>query len=208
MLENRRSRVSLKLVGLSLLFAGMLMLPGDTTAQDEEEGKVDERYSAFTVAQGAGMAGVLDIAITRWSTDEERALLINALVEEGQEKVVELLRDQEETGWARTQSGRGMRTQPSTRLRYSREINEGGKRTVVLVTDRTMGFREVANRSRSSQYDVSAIVMELTKEGDEEKGQGVFLPAVKFAYDKEKNTLEIEHMGTQPVKLTSITRKK
>ncbi|HEX9723285.1 MAG TPA: hypothetical protein VGC53_03280 [Vicinamibacteria bacterium] len=205
MLGKTRSHRFFRLVGLSALLAWTLLVPEDAKAQGEE---IEQRYSAFGVAMGAGASGVLNITITRWSTAEERALLINSLIENGQEKTVELLRDQKETGWARTQMGRGMGGTPSSRLHYAYEFNEEGKRTVVLVTDRTMRIGEVARGTRSSEYDVSAIVMELTQEGDKEKGQGVFYPAVKFGFNKEKNTLEIEYLGTQPIRLTSIDRDK
>ena len=50
--------------------------------------------------------------------------------------------------------------------------------------------------------------MEFTEQGEKQKGQGVFYRAVKFGFNKEKNTLEVEYLGTQPVRLTSITRQK
>jgi hypothetical protein len=191
----------------SIVLGWTLLTPGGLKAQEEkQEENTEERYTAFGVAMGAGVSGVLNITITRWSTPEERSLLINSLIESGQEKMVELLRDQEETGFIRTQSGAGMGGMPSSRLRYTNQAEEGGKRYVVVVTDRTMRMGEVARDTRSSEYDVSAIVMELTKEGDEEKGSGVFYPAVKFGFNKEKNTLEIEYLGTQPIRLTSIKR--
>jgi len=87
-----------------LVLAGLPAAVG--IAQDE---KSEESYRAFGVAMGPGVSGVLNIHITRWSTDEERQALINSLIENGQEKTVELLRKQEETGWARTQTGAGMR---------------------------------------------------------------------------------------------------
>jgi len=203
MLGKTRSLVCSSLVGASVLLAWTLLVPGDAKAQGEE---LEQRYRAFGVAMGAGVSGVLDITVTRWTTPEERALLIKSLIENGQEKTVELLRQQKETGWARSQSGAGMGGQPSSRLHYAYEFNEEGKRTVVLMTDRTMRIGQMG--SPSAEYDVSAIVMELTQEGDEEKGQGVFYRAVKFGFNKEKNTLEVEYLGTQPVRLTSITREK
>src|SRR3990172_8990853 len=101
MLGKTRSFSCSRLVGASVLLAGTLLVPGDAKAQGEE---IEQRYSAFGVAMGAGASGVLNITITRWSTAEERALLINSLVQDGQEKTVELLRKQKETGWARSQS--------------------------------------------------------------------------------------------------------
>ena len=144
MLERTRSLSCFSLVALSVLLTGTLLVPGDAKAQGEE---LEERYSAFGVQMSAGASGVLQITITRWSTPEERALLIKSLIENGQDKTVELLRQQKETGWARTQSGAGMGGLPSSRLHYAYEFNQEGKRTVVLVTDRTMRIGEGGTRS-------------------------------------------------------------
>ncbi len=83
----------------------ILALIGGIAGVSFAQEKVDESYRAFGVAMGPGMAGVLDLHISRWSTPEERQALIDSLVQSGQEKTVELLRKQKETGWARTQSG-------------------------------------------------------------------------------------------------------
>jgi len=191
------------LIGGTALLAWTLLVPGHAMAQGEES---EEKYRAFGVALSQGMSGVLDITVSRWTTEEERAALLQSLIENGQEKTVEMLRKQPEAGWARTQGGRGMGGQPRSILRYAYQFNDQGKRTVVLMTDRTMRLGEVANSTRSSDYDISTIVMQLAKEGDEEKGEGVFYFAVQLGFDKEKNTLTAEYFGTQPIRLTSITR--
>ncbi len=153
---------------------------------------------------------MLNIHITRWSTDEERQALIESLIENGQEKTVEILRKQEETGWTRTQTGAGMRGWPSTRLHYAYEFPQpDGKRVVVLVTDRNIGMAEAMRNSRSTDYEISGIVMELKKgEDGKEEGQGTLFRAAKLGFDKEKKQIEIESLGTEPVRLTNIKREK
>ncbi len=182
-----------------------------SAADDKKEEKFEQRYAAFAVAMGAGMAGVLEITVTRWSTDEERKALVDSLAQNGQEKTVDLLRKQKETGFARTQSGAGMQGWPSSRLHYAHESQKDGKRVVVLVTDRNMSVAEEMRQDRSVDYDVSAIVMELEPvTGDKkliEKGQGTYYAAVKLSFDKD-NKLKVEYLGTQPVRLTDIRREK
>lgn len=182
-------------------------LPAIGFAQEE---KVDESYRAFGVAMGPGMAGVLDINISRWTTPEERQALINSLVQDGQEKTVDLLRKQKETGWTRTQSGAGMHGWPSVRLHYAYQFQQpDGKRIVVLVTDRNMTMAERMSMGRSTDYEISAIVMELQKGDDgKEKGTGTLFAAAKLGFDKEKKQLEVESLGQQPVRLTDIKREK
>ena len=177
-----------------------------------QEKKLEERYDAFGVAMGAGISGVLQITVTRYSTEEERKALVDSLAQNGQEKTIDLLRKQKETGFARTQTGAGMQGWPSSRLHYAHQTQQGGKRVVVLVTDRNMSMAEVSRQdlSAASTY-VSAVVMELEPvQGDKkliEKGQGVYYAAAKLSFDKD-NKLKVEYLGTQPVRLTDIRREK
>ena len=159
---------------------------------------------------GPGVAGVLDIKVTRWSTEDERKALIESLIQNGQEKTVELLRKQKETGWMRSQSGAGMRGWPSVRLHYAYEFPQpDGKRIVVLVTDRNIGMAEAMRSTRSTDYEISAVVMELQKgEDGKEEGQGTLFRAAKLGFDEEKKKLEIETLGIEPVRLTNIKREK
>ncbi len=191
----------------ALLLAGLCA--GVGFAQEEKE-KIEESYRAFGVAMGPGAAGVLEFHISRWSTDDERKALIESLVQNGQEKTVDLLRKQKETGWTRTQSGAGMKGWPSVRLHYAYQFPQpDGKRIVVLVTDRNIGMAEAMRGGRSNDYEVSGIVMELTKgEDGKEKGTGTLFRAAKLGFDKEKKKIEIESLGYEPVRLTSITREK
>lgn len=178
-------------------------------AQEEEE-KIDESYRAFSVAMGPGVAGVLDLHISRWSTDEERKALVESLAQNGQEEMVELLRKQKETGFARTQTGAGMRGWPSVRLHYAREFPQpDGKRVVILVTDRNISMAEAMRNTRSTDYEVSAVVMELQKgEDGKESGQGTLYLAAELSFDKEKNQIVVENLGYEPVRLTDIKREK
>ncbi len=200
----------IRFTAISILL-GLASLGVQATAQDEKAQKLEERYTAFGVAMGAGMAGVLNITITRYSTEEERKLLVDSLAKDGQEKTIDLLRKQKETGFARTQSGAGMKGWPSVRLHYAHEAQQDGKRVVVLVTDRNMTMAERASGGRSVDYDVSALVMELEPvEGDAklvEKGQGTLFQAAKLSFDKD-NKLQVEYLGTQPIRLTDIKREK
>jgi hypothetical protein len=192
----------------TLVLAGLCAAVG--FAQEEREEKVEESYRAFGVAMGPGAAGVLDFHISRWSTDEERKALIESLIRDGQEKTVELLREQKETGWTRTQSGAGMKGWPSVRLHYAYQFPQpDGKRVVILVTDRNIGMAEAMRSTRSTDYEVSGIVMELAKgEDGKEKGQGTLFRAAKLGYDKDKKQIEIESLGYEPIRLTQITREK
>jgi hypothetical protein len=76
-------------------------------AGPQEEFK--ETYNALAVSMGTsnppvipqGARTTVQINITRWSTDEERAALLTQLIENGQEALNKALNKQKETGWIR-----------------------------------------------------------------------------------------------------------
>ena len=178
----------------------------ESTAQEKE---VKENYRAFAINMsnlGPNTSTVIDLHITRWSTEEERKMLLNTLIEKGQEEFVKVLRKQEETGWARAQGRAAARTAfPSVRLHYAFEFEQEDMRQIVLITDRPIGMREAASGSRSLDYDVSGVVLEMPKDKDQ-KGTGKLVVGMKVGYDKEKKKLEIEIGASEPVRLTTVGR--
>jgi hypothetical protein len=207
--RNPRNAMILLVLGLIVL----LVMPVGAEAQESFK----ESYSAFGVAMGttnppvlpSGVTVNLQINVTRWTTDEERADLFAQLAENGQEGLVKALRKQEETGWVRVTgpaSIRGRSGFPSERLRYAREIpGEGGKRRIVLALDRPISMAEEMRQPRWRDYDVTLIVLDLDAEG---KGQGELAMAVRLAVDQENKRLVIENFGTEPIRLTQVTMNK
>jgi hypothetical protein len=158
--------------------------------------------TAFAVNMtGVGRSGhseVLEIAIERWSTDEERATLINTLVEKSSDKLLDTLQKiKPRAGYIRTRTSLGWDIQ------YARETDlpSGGKR-IVFATDRPMGFREVRNSNRSADYEFMLCEIRLGPDG---KGQGKLAAAAKITYDPEKKQVEIENYAQEPVRLTQVT---
>src|SRR3989304_7180740 len=135
-----QSRGREKMSGRGFWIAALIALTALSSPAAAQEDKLREEYRAFGVAMGPGAAGVLDIVITRWSTEEERKLLIDTLVQNDQEETVKLLRKQPETGFVRSQSGVGR--YPSVRLHYAYQRQLEGKRRGGLVTDRPVGMGE------------------------------------------------------------------
>ena len=192
-------------MGVALLALGLA-----ATASSQE--KFKETYNAFAVAMGVtnppilppGVTTTLQINITRWTTDEEREMLLTELIENGQEALVKALQKQEETGFIRvTGPGANRSAFPSERLRYARETDMGDKRRIVLALDRPVSFWEAVNRPRWEPYSMTLLVMDIDKEG---KGEGQLAMAVKLSVDTEKKTLVVENFGTEPIRLTNIRK--
>ena len=192
------------LVATIVAVIAVLALAAGSTAADDEK----EVYNAFAVQMVQGMSGTIEINITRWSTPEQRNMLLTTLKEKGHDDFMKALRDQDETGFVQ---GQGRLAQanpfPSTRLHAAWQSEKDGKRKVVLVTDRPIGMREASSANRSLDYDTSVIIMEFPANDPSADGTGTLHMALKLGYDEKKNTLEVEELGQQPVRLTKITKR-
>lgn len=196
-------------IGAVLLLTAMIAQ--STPGEDEEE-----KYRAFAVNMsniGMGGAATLDITISRWSTPEERQMLHATLVEKGHDAFVKALRKQKETGWTRA-TGRAAAAMrqgfPSTRTHYAWQYEENGTRHIIVATNRPIGFREAASASRSVDYNISFLTLEFpAAQGDEKpKGKGQLYFALKVSLDKDTKKIKVEEAGTEPIRLTTVSREK
>jgi hypothetical protein len=154
---------------------------------------------AFAIDMNGGRAGSLDIVIERWSTEAERQLLRDALLEKGSDKLLSTLQDlKPRAGFI--QSGNSL----GWDIQYAREeVSEAtGSRRIVFATDRPMSSRELATRPRSADYEFTLGELRVQKDG---KGEGKLVPAAKVKWNKDTMTIEIENYANEPVRLTNIT---
>jgi hypothetical protein len=171
-----------------------------TVAQGAERSKPIETFTCFAVSLGTGKAGVVEITINRWSTDEEREMLLTTLQEFGQDKLLAALEKiRPPVGYMRTPSSIGYD------LYYARNNPQpDGSRKVVMATNRRVSFREVSNNTRSMQYQFTLIEIHIDKNG---KGEGKLVPAAKVSWDTKTKKIEIENYNALPVDLTNVTAK-
>jgi hypothetical protein len=159
-----------------------------------------ERFTAVAIVNNnlASGAGTVVIDITRWSTDRERAGLLEVLRTKGADKLLDALQDQKPVGTIRTPDSLAYD------LRYARETpNEEGGRRIVIATDRPIGFWEAANNRRTLDYPFTIIQMEIGRDG---RGKGTLSYATKVTV--EKDDIVLENFATQPVMLTEIKAEK
>src|SRR5262245_5975434 len=157
-----------------------------------------ERYTATAMDQNRGAAGIIEVAVERWSSDAERARLMKVLLDKGPDKLLHALQDSKRVGYIRTPDSIGWD------LRFARRTpgEDGGER-VVLLTDRRIGFWEAVNRPRSIDYPFTFIELHLNRDGE---GEGKLSLATKIIPDKENNIVTLENYDTQPVMLTQVRR--
>src|SRR5215813_12432670 len=126
----------------------------------------------------------VNIHIEQYSTEEDRNALISAFKKSGQDGMVKVLEDMKPKGRIRFASG-GV----GNDIKYIMELPSENGRRLRLVTDRTLAFAELYQGTRSRDYTVAAIELELTPDG---KGSGTVLPACKLTVNKKKQQVEIE----------------
>jgi hypothetical protein len=157
-----------------------------------------ERYNATAINMGSGpgMAGRVLIAVNRWTTPKERQTLLGIVTEKGPEKLLDALQDQPSTGTIR------LPNTLSWDLRYAFQspLPDGGRR-VVLATDRPISVQEAIRNPRTTDYPYTLIEIRFDKNGT---GVGKLSVATKIMMSKDKQTMELENFGIEPVRLTEV----
>ena len=182
------------LVALALVFALLGAWPAVQTLGEKEQ------FTAVAIVNnnlGSG-AGTVLIQIDRWSTENERTKLVNALLQKGPTALLDELQKQRPVGTIRTPDSLGYD------LHYAHQApGEDGGRLIVVATDRPIGFWEARNQPRTVDYPFTVVQMRIGRDG---KGQGTLSYATKI--QALHNTIELENYATSPVMLTEITARK
>jgi hypothetical protein len=185
-------KVLMVVAGSLLLFAPLSAAPrvADSPA----------RFVATAVDMNRGAAGTVEFVVNRWTSEADRDRLLAVMFDEGPEKLLDALQAMPRIGFIRTPGSIGWD------IRFARHMPDadGGER-VLLVTDRRMSFREVANRHRTVDYPFTVIELRLQKSG---AGEGKVSVATRIIPDKKNNLVTLENYEIQPVLLTSVKRER
>jgi len=172
-----------KSLGRATIFSLLLLLAGIGTIV-KAQGRMTIQATATGTSTQMGKLVNVNIHIEQFSTVEDRSSLIEAFKKSGQEGMVKVLEDMKPKGRIRFASG-GV----GNDIKYIIELPSDKARRLRLVTDRTLAFAELYQGTRSSDYTVGAIDLELTPDG---KGSGTVLPACKLTVNKKTQQVEIE----------------
>ena len=146
------------IMGVTLLVAFALVA---TPIVAKDKNKSIEQYQANAIVQTGGGSSVAQINIYRWSTDEERAELLEAIEKATEDppknsrEIAKALRGQKKVGYAFFAGKQGYP------LRYARQFDVDGVRTIILATDRPVGTQEATHTSRMSDFDVSIVMLKV-----------------------------------------------
>ena len=172
-----------KSLGRAEFFSLLLLLAGIGTIV-KAQGRMTIQATATGTSTQMGKLVNVNIHIEQFSTVEDRSSLIEAFKKSGQDGMVKVLEDMKPKGRIRFASG-GV----GNDIKYIIELPSDKARRLRLVTDRTLAFAELYQGTRSSDYTVGAIDLELTPDG---KGSGTVLPACKLTVNKKTQQVEVE----------------
>lgn len=199
-------RVRLHLLG-GIVAALALLVPiaaQQAPALDAPTTKEPWRFRAVLQTQGqdAGLQGVADVVIERWSTDAERKSLVDLLAGTtlktgGQDKLLRALQNvKPRTGYIKLPNSLGWD------LRYARDnVQPDGTRQIVIATDKPVSFAAAARGSESNDYPFTLLEMRM---GANNKGEGRML--ARSAITTKDGRLQLENYGNEPIKLSEITQ--
>ncbi len=180
---------------LSLLVMSLLTATAGPAVAKKEKREPIAKYRAQAINQDRGAAGFIDIVIYEWTTPEEREALIKTFLEKGSKALYEALDDLSEKGYLKAARTLGYDMQ------YAWKLEVEGKQRIVLATNRPFAFLELARSTRSTDYNVSLVVLEIDPETGQ--GEGSAVGGAELSLDKE-GRLNIEIHGTRPTKLSNL----
>jgi hypothetical protein len=164
-------------------------------AQDDKP--VNETYQAQAMGQGTQLGQTFNVTINieRYSTPEERQILVDAFKQAGSQGLYNALEKMQSKGRLAVTGTLGYD------ISFVRKIPTPDGYMIRVLTNRPIRFREAWVNGRSMNYNLSAL--ELTVSDDKNKSVGVLLPAVQFVVDKKTGEIVAENYRN-PFKLQNI----
>ncbi len=181
-----------------VLLAVALLATASGPALAEEKKEAIEKFTGRAFSLDRGEAAFLDIVIEEWTTPEERQALIQTFLDGGSKALYDALEHQSRKGYLKLPNTLGYDMQ------YAWQVEVEGKRHIVLASNRPMGFLELARNSRSTDYNVSLVVLEIDPETGE--GEGNAAGGAELSLDEETGRLNIAIRGTRPTQLKKVKR--
>ena len=153
----------------------------------QEEQRVNEVYQAQAMGQNAqfGQTFNVTINIERYSTPEERQVLVEAFQQAGSEGLFNALEKMRSKGRLAVTGTLGYD------ISFVRKIPTDTGYKIRILTNRPIRFGEAWVNGRSMDYNLSALELDISNEKNQ--STGVLLPACQFKINKKTNELEIEN---------------
>jgi hypothetical protein len=187
--------IKIGLAGVAAIVCLVALLSLDSAAQEEQP--IREVYQAQAMGQGTQLGQTFNVTINieRYSTPDERQVLVDAFQQAGSEGLFNSLEKMRSKGRIAITGTLGYD------ISFVRKIPTDNGYKIRILTNRPIRFGEAWVTGRSTDYNLSALELDLSNEKD--KSTGVLLPACQFKINKKTNELEIENYQN-PWKLQNI----
>jgi hypothetical protein len=154
-----------------------------------------EQFQAQAFGEGTQMGRTFGVTIwiKEYSTPEDQKILLDSFASKGMRGLTNAVSKMSSKGRIAITGTVGYN------VNYIRVFDTPTGRKIRLVTDRPITFGEAWTDSRSEEYNLSAIELDLGSNG---KGKGTLMPACQLKMNKQ-NELEIEAFQN-PWRLTDV----
>jgi len=186
-------------IGLATAVLMTLVLFTNTISQAQKlPKKIYIQGQAMGTSTQMGRTASVTLIINEVTTDEERAGLIEAFQQKGNEGLVNALSKMHSKGRMSVTGTLGYD------VAYVKVFKQPDGSTILrMVTDRPLLFGEVWASTRSMDYSLSAVEIRISKDG--KKKTGTLYPACQLKLNKE-NVVELE-LYQNPFNLVNIMRR-
>jgi hypothetical protein len=177
--------------------ACLVALAGSRGAAQEDK-PIREVYQAQAMGQSTQLGQTFNVTINleRFSTDEERKVVIDAFEQAGSQGLYNALEKMRSKGRIAITGTLGYD------VSFVRKIPTADGFKIRVLTNRPINFGEAWVNGRTMDYNLSAIELDLNN-NDVKKSTGILLPACQFKINKKTNEIEAENYQN-PWKLQNI----
>ena len=182
---NQRNWVLVTSVIVSVLLTGNVVLGQRQVFQAQSMGQGTQMGQNFS----------LTLTIDEYSPPEDQKVLLEAFEKAGNKGLINALDKMKAKGHISVTGTMGYD------VSYAREIQSASGRKIRAITKRPVTFGEAWTDSRSRDYQLTVIELDLSK--DKKNDAGVLMPLVEFTVDKKTNELNLK-LARNPWKLVNI----
>jgi hypothetical protein len=179
----------------SLLVTVVLAVAAFTIGAQDKPKRETIQAQAMGQNRAAGKTFNVTVAIDSYSTPEDQKLLISAFTQGGQAALSNALSKMQSKGRVAVTGTLGYS------IAYVRTFSTEDGRKIRLITDRPIRFVEARENGRSTDYDVSAL--ELNINDDKSMSSGTLIIGLRVKVDKD-NQFVFESYGSGPWKLVNV----
>ena len=181
--------------GMIAVFGGFLLLATHKVGAQDKPKRETIQATAMGQQRASGKMFNVTVNIESYSTPEDQKLLIDAFTSGGHNALVRALSKMKSKGRVAITGTLGYQ------IAYIRSIPTENGRTIRLITDRPIKFAEAYGSTRSKDYDLSGMEINIAQEP--KNSDGSLIVAGKFKVDKNQQ-VSFESYGSGPWKLVNI----